>query len=251
MRLARHTRQATLFRQAIRQVNLPTRTVSRYNKHVRINKFVALASGLSRRAADAAIEQGRVFVDGRPPVVGQTITGDHVVTLDGKRLHAPQTLRTIIMHKPVGVVVSRNGQGSKTIYDLLPPELHNLKPIGRLDKDSSGLLLLTDDGALAHELTHPRFAKTKIYEIKLDKPLEPLHRQMISDHGVQLNDGPSKLQLEKLNGNPATWKIIMREGRNRQIRRTFAALGYTVTTLHRVQFGPYILKGQPGSYMML
>lgn len=209
---------------------------------MRINKFVALASGMSRRAADAAIEQGRVFVDGQLPKVGQMIADKNIVTLDGKQLRTPQTHQTIIMHKPVGFVVSRDGQGSKTIYDLLPPELHNLKPIGRLDKNSSGLLLLTDDGALAHELTHPRFAKTKIYEIQLDKPLEPLHQQMINDHGVQLDDGLSRLQLEKLNDNPATWKVIMREGRNRQIRRTFAALGYDVVHLHRTQFGMYRLE---------
>lgn len=209
---------------------------------MRINKFVALASGLSRRAADAAIEQGRVLVDGGSPTVGQAITDSNIVTLDGKQLHPTQRHKTIIVHKPVGVVVSRNGQGSKTIYDLLPPELHSLKPIGRLDKNSSGLLLLTDDGTLAHELTHPRFAKAKIYEIRLDKPLEPLHQQMISDHGVQLDDGPSKLQLEKRDDDRTTWKVTMHEGRNRQIRRTFAALDYNVTRLHRTQFGNVTLS---------
>jgi 23S rRNA pseudouridine2605 synthase len=207
---------------------------------MRINKFVALASGLSRRAADAAIEQGKVLVDGRPASLGQDVTEHQQVTLDGKTVSRATEHHTILLNKPTGYVVSRNGQGSKTIYDLLPPELHSLKPIGRLDKDSSGLLLLTDDGLLANELTHPRFAKTKIYEIVLDKPLEPLHRQMISENGIQLEDGPSKLLLEPLN-NQQSWKVIMHEGRNRQIRRTFAALGYEVTKLHRTQFGGYEL----------
>lgn len=207
---------------------------------MRINKFVALASGLSRRAADAVVAEGRVVVDGQPATVGQEITASHRVTLDGMPLHLPDETRTVLLNKPVGYVVSRNGQGSKTVYELLPPELHHLKPIGRLDKDSSGLLLLTNDGELANNLTHPRFAKTKIYEIELDKPLQPLHRQMISDHGVRLHDGPSRLQLARLDEtNDKKWQVTMQEGRNRQIRRTFEALGYTVTRLHRTQFGTY------------
>lgn len=208
---------------------------------MRINKFVALASGLSRRAADTAIAEGRVMVDGRPPQIGQDIDGQQV-TLDGKIVRISAESQTIMLNKPVGYVVSRNGQGSKTVYDLLPPSLHHLKPIGRLDKNSSGLLLLTSDGTLANELAHPRFAKQKIYQIQLDKPLAPLHHQMISDHGVQLEDGPSKLQVERMNeGDSLHWRITMSEGRNRQIRRTFAALGYDVIRLHRTKFGAFNL----------
>jgi pseudouridine synthase len=151
-----------------------------------------------------------------------------------------------MFNKPRGVVVSRNGQGSRTIYDLLPPEYQRLNSVGRLDKDSSGLLLLTNDGTLAHEFTHPSRHKNKVYEVTLDKPLQPLHRQMISDHGLQLADGPSKLQLDRQNdGNDMGWIVTMHEGRNRQIRRTFAALGYTVNTLHRTYFGPYTLDDLP------
>src|SRR5688572_10819363 len=128
---------------------------------MRINKFVALASGMSRRAADAAIEQGRVRVDGQHPTLGQDVADGQKITLDGHALHTPSQHQTIMLNKPVGYVVSRDGQGSKTIYDLIPDHLHELKPIGRLDKNSSGLLLLTNDGMLAHELTHPRFHKIK------------------------------------------------------------------------------------------
>lgn len=209
---------------------------------MRINKYLALSTGLSRRAADAAISQGRVLVNGVTPTAGQTITPNDAVALDGKVVTKPKATQTITLNKPVGYVVSRDGQGSKTIYDLLPTELHHLKPIGRLDKDSSGLLLLTNDGELANQLTHPRYQKTKVYEIRLDKPLAPLHHQMISDHGVQLDDGLSRLMLERMiEGNDKAWRITMQEGRNRQIRRTFAALGYTVKKLHRTQFGDYIL----------
>jgi 23S rRNA pseudouridine2605 synthase len=147
-----------------------------------------------------------------------------------------------MLNKPVGYVCSRNGQGSKTVYDLLPPEYQQLKTVGRLDKDSSGLLLLTNDGQLAQELTHPSQQKRKVYEVTLDKPLQPLHRQMISDHGVSLEDGPSKLELERQHdGDDTKWIVTMHEGRNRQIRRTFAALGYEVIQLHRTKFGNYQL----------
>jgi len=208
---------------------------------MRINRFVAASTGLSRRAADQAIADGRVQLNGHAPSMGANVTDTDIVTLDGERLTIAAA-RTIIFHKPAGYVTSRDGQGSNTIYDLLPPELRQLKPVGRLDKDSSGLLLLTNDGALAQRLTHPRYQKVKIYEIELDQPLQPLHRQMISDIGVQLDDGRSQLHLDRLQeGNDRAWLVTMHEGRNRQIRRTFAALGHTVTRLHRTQFGSYQL----------
>jgi 23S rRNA pseudouridine2605 synthase len=209
---------------------------------MRINKYVAQATGLSRRAADAAIAQGRVQVNGNPPQTGQSITEGDTVTLDNRAITPDVNTITIMLNKPVGYVCSREGQGSKTVYELLPSEFHRLKPVGRLDKNSSGLLLLTNDGQLAQELTHPSHQKQKVYEVTLDKPLQPLHRQMISDHGVSLEDGPSKFELERINDD-SSWRITMSEGRNRQIRRTFAALGYGVTSLHRTQFGPYRLEG--------
>lgn len=220
---------------------------------MRINKYIAGATGLSRRAADKAIEEGRVFVNGRKPEPGQDVTDADEVYLDNKKLAAQQALRTILLNKPAGYVVSREGQGGKTIYDLLPKEFYHLKPVGRLDKDSSGLLLLTNDGQLAQELTHPKYHKTKVYEVGLDAPLQPLHRQMISEYGVQLSDGPSKFALERLqDGNECAWRVTMQEGRNRQIRRTFAALGYEVVKLHRTHFGSYTLENQAsGTFRIL
>lgn len=208
---------------------------------MRINRFVAAGSGLSRRAADQAVVDGRVSINGRPAQIGQEVGAGDNILLDDKSL-TTTTLQIIMLNKPAGFVTSRSGQGSKTVYDLLPPQLHHLKPVGRLDKESSGLLLLTNDGALAQQLTHPSHKKTKVYEIALDQPLQPLHRQMISERGINLDDGRSTLQLERLQeGSDAAWRVIMHEGRNRQIRRTFAALGYHVTRLHRTQFGPYEL----------
>jgi 23S rRNA pseudouridine2605 synthase len=208
---------------------------------MRINKFIASATGISRRAADAAIEQTRVLVNDQPPSAGQDIGSTDTVTLDGRVISPQVKTTTIMLNKPVGYVCSRAGQGSQTIYDLLPSELHQLKPIGRLDKNSSGLLLLTNDGQLAYELTHPTHQKLKVYDVTLDKPLQPLHRQMISDYGVTLDDGQSKLALERIEGE-TSWRVTMHEGRNRQIRRTFAALGYEVRELHRITFGGYSLN---------
>jgi len=131
------------------------------------------------------------------------------------------------------------------VYDLLPAYYQQLKPIGRLDKESSGLLLLTNDGELAHELTHPSRHKIKRYEVTLNKPLQPLHRQMISEFGLQLEDGLSKLLLDRIEQDDLHWLITMHEGRNRQIRRTFESLGYAVTRLHRTQFGDYLLNDLP------
>lgn len=216
---------------------------------VRLNKFLAHAVGLSRRSADEAIAAGRVTVNGQTSILGARINPIHdTVLLDSKPIQ-PKAYTYLALHKPRGYVSSRRKQGeSETIYALLPPEFQALKPVGRLDRDSSGLLLLTDDGDFAYEMTHPKFHKTKTYEVMLDHALEPLHRQMISDYGVTLDDGVSKLQLERLSDADETrWRIIMHEGRNRQIRRTFASLGYTVTSLHRTTFGVYSLidgKGQ-------
>ena len=220
---------------------------------MRLNKYIASATGLSRRAADDAIYRNRVLVNGLAPSAGQQVTTADTITIDGSAIKLPDTTTTIMLNKPPGYVCSREGQGSKTIYELIPPEFDILKPVGRLDKDSSGLLLLTNDGELAQLLTHPRYEKTKVYEIRLDAPLQPLHHQMISDHGIRLEDGVSRLQLSRLkDGDDAGWQVTMHEGRNRQIRRTFESLGYTVKRLHRSQFGTYRLgRLKVGEYSVL
>lgn len=221
---------------------MPDNTIPNHEPAQRLNKFVALALGVSRRQADELIEQGKVTVNGQPAKLGQRITTADIIRYDNKPLTA-QTHQLILLHKPVGYLCSRASQGGvPTIYELLPTNLHHLKPVGRLDKDSSGLILLTNDGDFAHQMTHPSFYKIKRYLVTLDQPLQPLHRQMINDFGVQLPDGPSRLTLERQHeGDDHRWIVQMSEGRNRQIRRTFAALGYTVTKLHRTDFGNYTL----------
>lgn len=246
----------------------------------RLNKHIARLTGISRREADDLINEGKVTVDGEVARLGQQPSDNASIVVNGVEIDKSNTAQYIALNKPVGYVCSRKQQGdSPTIYSLLPPELQQLKTVGRLDRDSSGIILLTNDGDFAHTMTHPSFSKVKIYEVELDKPLQPLHQQMISDHGVQLEDGTSKFMIEKISdlsitanadssehlqpksdqtsgpssdvarssseesafANNKSYKITMSEGRNRQIRRTFDALGYTVTKLHRIQFGNYQL----------
>lgn len=218
---------------------------------MRINKYLSLASGVSRRQADKLIVEGRVSIGNLIATTGQQVEDSSRVFLDGKILTIPKNFTTIIFNKPEGYIVSRNGQGGRTIYELLPDKYQTLKPVGRLDKDSCGLLLLTNDGLKAQELTHPSNNKIKIYEIKLDKPINHTDQTKIKETGVLLEDGVSKLGLKQLNKNSLEFRITMSEGRNRQIRRTFNALGYKVKYLKRTDFGEYSLKSlKEGSFQL-
>ena len=235
-------------------------------EQIRLNKFLAERLGLSRREADDAIAAGKVTIDGVVAKLGDRVatptTSAHFATrssrceldilpkvcYNGKTVPFQTDFLYLAFNKPVGYVCSRHAQGpAPTIYELLPQKYHSLKTVGRLDKDSSGLILLTNDGDFAFQMTHPKFHKEKVYEVELDRPLAPLHQQMISDYGVMLTDGPSKFTVIH-DGNK--YIVTLAEGRNRQIRRTFGALGYTVTKLHRTQFGPYALSTlAPGTFI--
>jgi 23S rRNA pseudouridine2605 synthase len=209
---------------------------------MRLNQYIALHTGISRRSADRLIKEGRVLVNSQTPLIGHDVSEHDKVEVSGLKIKHKVKLITILLNKPAGYVCSRNGQGSKTIYELIPEELHHLKPVGRLDKESSGLLLMTNDGHLANELTHPSHQKQKIYLVELDKQLLPEDAKKI-ESGINLEDGLSQLNLKQLRGGIIEVKIY--EGRNRQIRRTFAAVDYKVEKLHRTHFGNYTLKLLP------
>lgn len=212
-------------------------------KQIRLNKFLAERLGVSRREADDLIAAGRVLIDKKPAKLGDRINENNKVSYNGNMIPFETDFLYVAFNKPVGYVCSRRAQGpAPTLYELLPKEYRKLKTVGRLDKDSSGLILLTNDGDFAFQMTHPKFHKEKVYEVELDHPLEPLHQQMISDYGVMLDDGPSKFTIIK-DMETHQYIVTLSEGRNRQIRRTFAALGYKVTRLHRTQFGKYQLSG--------
>ena len=206
-------------------------------KTERLNKFLALQLGISRRQADELIEKGRISINGKTAQLGERFkAGDEIIS------KTREEKKYVIFNKPRGYVCSRKKQGeNETIYAILPKEFSVLKPVGRLDKDSSGILLLTNDGDFAFQMTHPKFRKVKEYLVSLDTPLQPIHQQMIADFGINLPDGKSQLGLERLDDSRKNWKVIMSEGRNRQIRRTFSAIGYEVEELHRTVFGSYIL----------
>lgn len=212
-------------------------------------------------------------MNGQTATLGQKVSDPDKVLLDSRAITPAVNTLTVMLNKPVGYVCSRNGQGSKTIYDLLPPGLHHLKPVGRLDKDSSGLLLLTNDGQRAYELTHPSFQKEKVYQVRLDKLPTSEHIQRLRK-GVLLADGISKLDVRVMSyesrvmsknkgsktqshnslimTHDSAYEVRLTEGRNRQIRRTFEALGYKVISLNRTNFGHYALKDLlPGKYTLL
>lgn len=210
---------------------------------IRLNKFLAEKVGLSRREADNLIADGKVLVNQQTAVLGARISETDEIICDGKIISTKKPEYIYLMlNKPVGYVSSRKAQGEvPTLYELLPEKYQKLKTVGRLDKNSSGLILLTNDGDFAFKHTHPKFYKLKTYLVELDQTLAPLHQQEISDFGIHLEDGLSKLFLTKLDEDRLKWQVEMSEGRNRQIRRTFAALGYKVVKLHRIEFGHYQL----------
>ncbi len=253
---------------------------------LRLNKFLAERIGVSRREADELISAGKITINGKVAPLGFSLpTPENLdnfpkVCYNGKIVPLLADFLYLAFNKPVGYVCSRRAQGdAPTLYALLPKEYQKLKTVGRLDKDSSGLILLTNDGDFAFQMTHPKFRKTKVYEVELDRPLAPLHQQMISDFGVEIGDGISKFKIIKnaaLSAEPEanssndaplvsdqtsisnqssaspSYIVILSEGRNRQIRRTFAALGYTVVKLHRTQFGKYELGNlESGKYVII
>jgi len=217
---------------------------------MRSNQYIAQATGISRRKADALVSQGRVTVDGQVADLGSRINEGQQVLINNQSVAPTAKAITIMLNKSAGYVCSRNGQGSPTIYELLPAEYHHLKPVGRLDKDSSGLLLMTNDGELANRLTHPRYGKEKVYEIGLDRPLTRTDLIKLAS-GVAVEGYISRLKVKEREGHN-TFEVRLSEGKNRQIRRTFTALGYAVTRLHRTHFGKYELGSlKPGRFRLV
>jgi 23S rRNA pseudouridine2605 synthase len=207
---------------------------------VRIQKLMAQAGIASRRAAETLIEQGRVTVNGQRAILGQKADpARDDIRVDGARLRIESARLYVMLNKPMGVVTAVRAQEQeprRTVRDLVPVEEY-LYPVGRLDADSEGLVLMTNDGELAQKLSHPRYEHPKVYEVALTGSVsdEALN---IWRRGVVLDDGPTKPVEIKLltRDKDSTWiRITMREGRKRQIRRIANTLGYPVTRLVRTQ----------------
>jgi len=211
---------------------------------VRLNRFLAAAGVGSRRKCDELIAAGRVTINGRvcTNFSAQPDERDHVKA-DGKLLHLERAM-TIALHKPAGFVSSRSDPNARdTIFDLLPPKFPRLFNIGRLDAQSEGLLLLTNDGNFAQQLTHPRFKIEKEYEVTLDRQWDREHAQKLL-RGIFL-DG-QRAQIARIHSiGPTRLRVVLRQGINQQIRRMFYAVGYEVKRLVRVRIGNLRLGDLP------
>jgi 23S rRNA pseudouridine2605 synthase len=207
----------------------------------RLNRFLARRGVASRRSADELIAAGRVSVNGRRAQLGDKVdSNSDVVEVDGARItaHLPSAA-TLALNKPAGVVTTMHDpQGRPTVRDLVP-QIPGLVPIGRLDADSRGLLLLSSDGELAHRIAHPRHGVHKTYRVM---PAARLSDTQISDMlgGVMLDDGPARaLEVRRAGGNALD--VVVGEGRKRMVRRLVAAVGGEVVDLCRTAVGPITL----------
>lgn len=205
----------------------------------RLQKVLARAGVASRRRAEELIRAGRVTVNGAVTTEPGTRVDPRrdEVRVDGRLLRGPEPLVYIALHKPAGVVsTARDPRGRRTVLDLVPDLGVRLYPVGRLDYDSSGLILLTNDGDLALRLTHPRHGAEKVYRVRVEghpdaAALDRLRR------GVRLSDGvtaPAKVREVGRDAAGSTLEVVLREGRNRQLRRMCAAVGHPVHALVRV-----------------
>ncbi len=220
---------------------------------MRLAKHLAHAGVASRRAAEGLIAEGRVRVDGevvRDPA--RDVEEHNRVEVDGRTLAGPEAHVVYAVHKPTGVLsTARDPHGRPTVVELVPGESRRLYPVGRLDADSSGLILLTNDGELANLLTHPRHQVPKTYRVRLSGAAvgEAALRALRS--GVKLEDGPTApAQVRRLRGDEL--ELTIREGRNRQVRRMCEAVGHHVLALKRVAFGSLRLgELSPGAHRRL
>ncbi|HZR96646.1 MAG TPA: pseudouridine synthase [Gaiellaceae bacterium] len=213
---------------------------------MRLNAYLARAGVASRRKADELIKAGRVTVNGEAGRLNTFVESRDVVAVDGTPV-ALQRLAYRLVHKPRGVVTTASDpQGRPTVVGLVPPE-PRVVPVGRLDADTTGALLLTNDGELAHRLAHPRYGVEKVYEATVDGRPTDADLRALAD-GIELDDGrTAPARVRRL--GPSRLELAIHEGRNRQVRRMLAAVGHPVLALHRSRYAGLTLDGvEPGAW---
>ena len=216
---------------------------------MRLNAYLARAGVASRRKADELIKAGRVRVNGEPGQLNTFVQSTDRVEVDGAVV-AKQKLAHLLLHKPAGVVTTaRDPQGRRTVVELVPRE-PRVVPVGRLDVDTTGALLLTNDGELAHRLAHPRYGVEKTYVVDVEgEPSDEAIARLA--RGVQLEDGVTAPARARRLGR-ARIEVTIHEGRNRQVRRMLEAVGHRVTRLHRSVYAGLGLGGlEPGAWREL
>jgi 23S rRNA pseudouridine2605 synthase len=220
---------------------------------MRLNTFLARAGVASRRRADELIREGRVRVNGAPGELNTDVGKRDVVEVDGTRVER-QALAYVLLHKPARVVTTASDpHGRATVVDLVPSE-PRVVPVGRLDRDTTGALLLTNDGELAHRLAHPRYGVPKVYEALVEGAPAPEVLARL-EAGVELDDGataPAEARLLEGGRQTSRIELTVHEGRKHQVKRMCETVGHPVRRLHRVRYAGLGLDGlAPGAWRAL
>ncbi len=212
----------------------------------RLNKFIASSGLCSRRKADELIESGVVFVNGKKVTELGFLVQDKDKVVVNQKLIKPVKHEYYRFYKPAGYITTADDEkGRKTIYDILPENLNHLKPVGRLDKDSTGLLILTNDGDLINQLTHPSIKIPKVYLVSVDSVVHPHELEQMAA-GIEIEAGKkayADITVLEADKNHTYMQITLYQGMNRQIRKMFEYFGHEVKTLKRIQHGVITLDG--------
>jgi 23S rRNA pseudouridine2605 synthase len=216
---------------------------------VRLQKYLAHAGVASRRAAEELMARGRVRVNGKPVTkLGSLVGPKDRVEVDGRLVEVAEEPRYLVMHKPPKVMTTMHDPGGRrTVASLVPREFGRVVPVGRLDYDTSGVLLMTDDGDLAYVLTHPKFGVEKTYRAVVRGRLQPDDVRLLLE-GIRLEGErslPAKVRVVRSSGLTSEIDVTIHEGKNRQVRRMFEATDHPVVSLVRLRFGPLTLGELP------